>query len=91
MQCAKMHPSIHVYEVLPEEGVVFYADLPQALGGPMVGQLKAYGALKLFILSVEGEGGEDGGGRGSEEEKEREGTRCVDRQKDGSRMNCVYS
>lgn len=30
------------------------ADLPQSLRGPMVGQLEAYGALKLFILSDEG-------------------------------------
>ena len=36
--------------VLPEEGVVLNADLPQALGGPVVWQLEAYGALKLFIL-----------------------------------------
>ena len=40
--------------ILPEEGVVLNADLPQSLRGPMVGQLEAYGALKLFILSSEG-------------------------------------
>lgn len=37
--------------VLPEEGVVLNADLPQTLRSPVVGQLEAYGALKLFILS----------------------------------------
>lgn len=41
--------------ILPEKGVVFYADLPQSLRGPMVGQLEAYGALKLFVLSGEGD------------------------------------
>lgn len=45
---------ICAYQVLPEEGVVLYADLPQSLRGPVVGQLEAYGALKLFILSSEG-------------------------------------
>lgn len=30
---------------------MFNADLPQSLRGPVVGQLEAYGALKLFILS----------------------------------------
>ena len=33
---------------------MFNADLPQSLRGPMVGQLEAYGALKLLILSGEG-------------------------------------
>lgn len=42
------------YQVLPEEGVVLNADLPQSLRGPMVWQFEAYGALKLFILSSEG-------------------------------------
>lgn len=51
---------------LPEEGVVFYADLPQSLRGPMVGQLEAYGALKLFILIS---GGRSGGSGGEEEER----------------------
>lgn len=35
---------------LPEEGVVLNADLPQSLRGPVVGQLKANGALELFVL-----------------------------------------
>ena len=35
---------------LPEEGVVLDADLPQSLRGPVVGQLEANGALKLFVL-----------------------------------------
>lgn len=33
---------------------MLYADLPQSLRGPVVGQLEAYGALKLFVLSSEG-------------------------------------
>lgn len=41
-------------EIVPEEGVVLNADLPQSLRGPVVGQLEAYGALKLFILRREG-------------------------------------
>lgn len=49
-----VHLCICEYQVLPEEGVVLNADLPQSLRGPMVGQLEAYGALKLFILSGEG-------------------------------------
>lgn len=31
------------------------------------------------------------GTEGGEEETESEGTRCVERWKNGSRMNCVYS
>lgn len=50
--------------VLPEEGVVFDADLPQSLRGPMVGQLEAYGALELLILSGEGSEGSESVGRG---------------------------
>ena len=57
--------------VLPEEGVVLNADLPQSLRGPMVGQLEAYGALKLFILS--GEVKEE---REGEEDRESEGEKC---------------
>lgn len=34
----------------PEEGVMFYADLPETLGGAVVGQLEANGAFKLFVL-----------------------------------------
>lgn len=34
----------------PEEGVMLYADLPETLGGAVVGQLEANGALKLFVL-----------------------------------------
>lgn len=39
---------------LPEEGVVFDADLPQALRGTMVGQLEADSALKLLVLRCRG-------------------------------------
>lgn len=46
--------AVYKCSVLPEKGVVFNADLPQSLGGPVVGQLEAYGALKLFVLSGEG-------------------------------------
>lgn len=81
-------------QLLPEEGVVFYADLPQTLRGPLVGQPEAYGALKLFILSGGGWGGEGGGGsegresKGGEEEKKQqsEGAKCRERGKVGSRM-----
>lgn len=53
------------FVVLPEEGVVLNADLPQSLRGPVVGQLEAYGALKLFILRLGvGRGGEGGSGVG---------------------------
>lgn len=34
--------------------MVFNADLPQAFGSSMIWQLKANGALKLFILGVQG-------------------------------------
>lgn len=57
----------------------------------MVGQLEAYGALKLFILS--GEGKEWGGGGGVEVNKKR-GVRERVPGKDGvmvARVNCVYS
>lgn len=64
--------SVWHYQCLPEEGVVLNADLPQSLRGPMVGQLEAYGALKLFILSSKGRWGEGvRGGRGREVEKKR--------------------
>lgn len=72
--------------VLPEEGVVLNADLPQSLRGPVVGQLEAYGALKLFVLSGEGKGVEE-----EEEEKESEGSECGERWREGGRVNCVYS
>lgn len=35
---------------LPEESVMFNANLPQSLGSPVVGQLETNGAFKLFIL-----------------------------------------
>lgn len=62
------------------------ADLPQSLRGPVVGQLEAYGALKLFVLSGEGKGVEE-----EEEEKESEGSECGERWREGGRVNCVYS
>lgn len=43
-------PCVCESRCLPEEGVVLDADLPQSLRGPVVGQLEANGALKLFIL-----------------------------------------
>lgn len=45
------------------------ADLPQSLRGPVVGQLEAYGALKLFILSS-GWWWQKRGRRKAEEEEE---------------------
>lgn len=36
--------------VLPEEGVMLNADLPQLLGGFVVGQLEANRALVLLLL-----------------------------------------
>ena len=36
---------------LPEEGMMLYSSLPQALRHLMVGQLEANGALKLLKLS----------------------------------------
>lgn len=87
--------SVWEYQCLPEEGVVLNADLPQSLRGPMVGQLEAYGALKLFILSSKGREGEGGGERrkrkGGGEEKEREGSKCRKRWRICGRVNCVYS
>lgn len=66
---------IYDYQVLPEEGVVLNADLPQSLWCPMVGQLEAYGALKLFILSSEGDKWRCWRTKkGGEEEKESEGS-----------------
>lgn len=77
------------YQCLPEEGVVLNADLPQSLRGPMVGQLEAYGALKLFILSSGGRGWR--GREGGEEEEESEGSKCGERWRNSGRVNCVYS
>ena len=78
--------------VLPEEGVVLNADLPQSLRGPVVGQLEAYGALKLFVLSGEGKGvEEEEEEEEGEEEKESEGNECGARWREGGRVNCVYS
>lgn len=42
----------------PEEGVMLDADLPQPLGGSVVGELEANGAFKLLVLD---------GGRGTEQ------------------------
>lgn len=69
------------YQCLPEEGVVLNADLPQSLRGPMVGQLEAYGALKLFILSSGGRGG--GGGGGGREVKKKRRVKGASAGKDG--------
>lgn len=82
------------YKVLPEEGVVLNADLPQSLRGPVIGQLEAYGALKLFILSSEGEEWRRWRRRRrkeGEEEKESEGSKCGGKWRDGGKVNCVYS
>lgn len=62
----------------------------------MVGQLEAYGALKLFILSSGGRGVEvevveEGRREGGEEEEESEGSKCGKRWRNGGRVNCVYS
>ena len=51
---------VRVCVSLPEEGMVLYADLPQAFRSTVVGELEANGALKLFILR--GHGGGGGGG-----------------------------
>lgn len=68
------------------------ADLPQSLRGPMVGQLEAYGALKLFILSGEGKEWRMWRRRkGGEEERESEEGECGKRWRDGGKVNCVYS
>lgn len=38
-------------DIVPEECVVFNADLPQFFGCPVIRQLEANGGLKLFKLS----------------------------------------
>lgn len=65
----------------------------------MVGQLEAYGALKLFILS----GGRVGSGGVEEKKKKRRkkrregveeksgGSERGERRRNGGRVNCVYS
>ncbi len=78
------------YQVLPEESVMLNADFPQSLRGPMVGQLEAYGALKLFILSSAGKEWRRRRRRRCEEEKESEGSECRERWRDGGTVLCVY-
>lgn len=53
-QCSVLWQGWWVGAGLPEEGVVFNADLPQALRGTMVGQLEADSALKLLVLRCRG-------------------------------------
>lgn len=64
--------------VLPEEGVVLDADFPQSLRGPVVGQLEAYGALKLFVLKVVRDRSEGRGVKGTIVRRDCEAVgRCV--------------
>lgn len=84
------------HRVLPEEGVVLNADLPQSLRGPVVGQLEAYGALKLFVLSERGKGVEvvEGWREVRKKKKKKRRVKEASAGRDGAvggRVNCVYS
>lgn len=46
----KNFPTMRADLFLPEEGVMFNADLPQPLGGSVIGKLKTDCTFKLLVL-----------------------------------------